>query len=265
MKKILLIALLLCCIALPALAENRVVDEADLFTDAQETILEEKIDAIREKYQMDVAIVTNLSLGGKEVKLFAADFYEEMGWGMGQGKDGLIFLISMGERDYCTVTHGSAIRIFTDWGIDNIHAQVQPCLSDGDYFEGMETFLSCAERYLIQAETGDPYDVSNPVELRSPLARANDVLPVILIGAAVIALIVVLIFKAQMKTVRRKAEASSYVEEGSFALSRRQDIYLYTSTRRRKIETNSGSGRSGGSSTFRSSSGGSFGGRSGKF
>ena len=265
MKMILLIALVLCCAALPALGENRVVDEAGLFTGAQEAILEEKIGAIREKYQMDVAIVTNQSLDGKEVKLFAADFFEAMDYGMGPGKDGLIFLISMGARDYCTVTHGSAIRIFTDWGIDAIHAQVQPYLSDGDYYDGMEKYLSYVERYLIQAETDVPYDVFNQVELRSPLERANDLLFAILIGAAAIALIVVLIFKAQMKTVRRKAEASSYVENGSFHLSRSQDIYLYTTTRRRKIETNSGGRSGGGSTTFRSSSGGSFGGRSGKF
>lgn len=265
MKKILLIALMICCFALPALAEGRVVDEADLFTDSQEAALEAKIAAIQNAYQMDVAIVTNQSLGGKEGKLFAADFFEEMGYGMGADEDGLLFLISMGERDYCTVTHGRAIRIFTDYGIDRMHDQVQPYLSRGDYFAGMEAYLQHAEKYLIQAENGDPYDIGNWVELRSPFQRANDVLPIILIIAAAAALIVTLVLKAQMKTVRRKHAAGDYVEQGSFNLSRRQDIYLYTTTRRRKIENNSGSGGKGGSSTFRSSSGGSFGGRSGKF
>ena len=77
-------------------------------------------------------------------------------------------------------------------------------------------------------------------------------------------LMVMAMLKSQMKTVRRKAAAGDYVEAGSFQLSRRQDIYLYTTTVRRKIESNSGRS-GGGSSTFRSSSGGSFGGRSGKF
>lgn len=272
MKKVLLIALALMCFALPALAENRVVDEADLFTNAQEAILEEKIAAIREEYRMDVAIVTNESLGGREVKRFAADFYDAHGYGLGSGDDGLLFLISMKERDYCTVTQGSAKRIFSDAGIDQIHENVQPYLSRGDYFTGMERYLGHVERYLELAENGAPYGIYIQVQPPSALERANAALPAILIIAAVITLIVILVFKRQMKTVRRQAGALSYVDSGSFNLSRRQDIYLYTTTRRRRIETNSGHGGGGGggrfgggSSTFRSSSGRSFGGRSGKF
>ncbi|MBE5786536.1 MAG: TPM domain-containing protein [Clostridiales bacterium] len=250
MKKGLLIALLLCCIALPALGESRVYDAAGLFTNAQEERLEERIDAIRETYQMDVAIVTNLSLDGKEVKLYAADFFETMGYGYGPEKDGVIFLISMGERDYCTVTHGSAIRIFTDRGIDRIHEHIQPFLSDGQYYTAMNLFLEDTEEALIQGGTAGE--------------SIMEAMPIVLIVSAAITLMVMAMLKNQMKTVRRKAAAGDYVEAGSFQLSRRQDIYLYTTTVRRKIESNSGRS-GGGSSTFRSSSGGSFGGRSGKF
>ena len=101
----------------------------------------------------------------------------------------------------------------------------------------------------------------------TPWGQMVEIAPIILIAAFVIALIVALVLKGQMKSVRRQSGASSYVRDGSFQLTRVQDIYLYTTTHRRKIETNSGnrSGGGGGSSTFRSSSGGSFGGRSGKF
>ena len=100
-------------------------------------------------------------------------------------------------------------------------------------------------------------------------------LPMVLAVGLGVALIVVFILKGQMKTVRRKPDANSYVRDGSFQLTRAQDIYLYTTTTRRKIESdnnhgNHGShgshgGSGGGSSTFTSNSGNSYGGRGGSF
>lgn len=262
MKRVLVFTLLLMLLCLPSMAESRVIDQFDLFTEQEEAVLEQKIEAIRSAYQTDVAIVALSAHTGYDVKVFAADYYEAQDFGMGNNKDGLVFLISMRDRDYCTVTHGSAKRAFTDWGIDQIHEDVQPYLTRGQYFDGMERYLSHVERFLAQAQNGRPYDVRNPVHLKPVSARVAEILPLILGCAAVAAIIVSLRLKSKMKTVRRQAAASSYVRDGSFELTRTQDIYLYTTTTRRKIETSSSSG---GSSSFRSSSGGSYGGRSGKF
>lgn len=266
MKKMLLCSLVLCLLCLPALADtNRVTDDANLFSSMEENLLQRKIDAITAEYAMDVAIVTKDSIGYRSPGLYAADYYDAMGYGVGPGKDGLIFLISMGERDYFTATHGKAIRIFTDYGLDSIHNHMVPELSNGNYFDAMDTYLSDVEQFLADfAETGVPYDWGSSYSLESPLERTMAAAPIIFIVALVIGLITSFSLKGQLKTVRKKQSASSYVTEGSFRLTRSQDIYLYTNTVRRKIETNNGGGH-GGSSTFRSSSGGSFGGRGGKF
>ena len=81
----------------------------------------------------------------------------------------------------------------------------------------------------------------------------------IVFAALAVGLIVALVLKGQMKTVRRKQNAASYVREGSFNLTRAQDLYLYTTTTRRRIESSSGS-RSGGGG-----GGGGHSHRSGKF
>lgn len=266
MKKILLCTLLLCFLCVPALGDTeRVVDDAHLFSAGEETLLQDQIDAIRSAYDMDVAIVTKNSIGYRSPGLYAADFYDEMGYGMGPGKDGLIFLISMAERDYFTATHGKAITIFTDYGLDSIHDHMVSDLSRGFYYDAMETYLSDVAQFLADyQETGVPYDIGNSHSLESPINRMLAVAPLIFFVALAIGLIVAFSLKSQLKTVRKKQNATSYVVEDSFHLSRSQDIYLYTTTVRRKIETDSGSSR-GGSSTFRSSGGGSFGGRGGKF
>ena len=262
MKKFLLILLALLCVSLPAMAGERVIDHADLLSDSEEAALRNDIAAIQSEYGLDVAIAFEDSYSGYSIMRYAADYYEAQGY----DEDGLLFLLTMYEREYTTVPHGAAIQIFTDYGLDAIHENITPYLSAGDYFGAMNRYLRHIRRYIQQAESGEAYDVDNQVTLQTPWERMVEIAPIILIAAFVIALIVALVLKSQMKTVRRQAGAASYVKDGSFQLTRVQDIYLYTTTRRRKIETESSSGgRSGGSSTFRSSSGGSFGGRSGKF
>ena len=263
MKRFLLILLVLLCASLPALAGEYVIDREDLLFSSEEEALRSEIAAIRSDYGLDVAIAFEDSYSGFSIMRYAADYYEAQGY----GEDGLLFLLTMEEREFTTVTQGAAIQIFTDYGLDMIHEDITPYLSDGNYYEAMERYLQHVRRYIEQAQTGEVYDIYNPVTLRTPWERMTEIAPIILIVAFVIALIVALVLKGQMKTVRRQVGAASYVRDGSFQLTRTQDIYLYTTTRRRKIETNSNSGgrSGGGSSTFRSSSGGSFGGRSGKF
>lgn len=268
MKKIFIFVLLLCVFAVPAMANtSRVTDNANLFTAVEEQGLQQRIDGIVQQYGIDVAIVTVNSIGFRSPELYAADFFDKAGYGVGYGKDGILFLISMGDRDYATVTHGKAVYVFTDYGLDQMHAHMQPLLSDGEYYDAMERYLTDAEKYMQNyRQTGTAYDYRNPVQLETPGERLQNAAPFILLAGLGIGLIVSFSLKSQLKSVRRKQNASSYVVNGSFRLTRCQDIYLYTTTTRRKIETNNGGGGGrGGSSTFRSSSGGSFGGRSGKF
>ncbi len=249
-KRLFVLSLLLILLALPALADtSRVADEANLLNAAQEQQLQERIDSIVQQYDIDVAIVTVNSIGYRSPGLYAADFYDEHGYGVGDDRSGLIFLICMGSRDYFTAVTGDAQRIFDQSTRDNIHEDVVPHLSGGRYAKAFEVYLSGVEEAL-QAHT--------------PEGRFRRVAPIILLAGVGIGCIVAFSLKRQLKSVRRKQNAASYVVNGSFQLTRSQDIYLYTTTTRRKIETNYGGGGSGGGS-FSSSSGRSFSGSGGKF
>ena len=249
-KRLFVLSLLLSLLALPALADtSRVADEANLLSAAQEQQLQERIDSIVQQYDIDVAIVTVNSIGYRSPGLYAADFYDEHGYGVGDDRSGLIFLICMGSRDYFTAVTGDAQRIFDQSTRDNIHEDVVPHLSGGRYAKAFEVYLNGVEEAL-QAHT--------------PEGRFRRMAPIILLAGVGIGCIVAFSLKRQLKSVRRKQNAASYVVNGSFQLTRFQDIYLYTTTTRRKIETNYGGGGSGGGS-FRSSSGRSFSGSGGKF
>ncbi|MBQ4638926.1 MAG: TPM domain-containing protein [Clostridia bacterium] len=270
MKKLLILSLILCIMALPALADTRrVVDEVNLLSYFEENVLQEKIDEIVARYDMDVAIVTKNDIGYRAIDVYTADYFENAGYGVGDRQDGLIFLIDMDQRNYFTATHGKAITVFTDYGLDQLHNSMVHYLSSGDYYTAFSRYLDKVESYLENYEqTGKAYDVYNAVSLKAPMERIVEMAPIVFIVALGIGLIVAFSLKSQLKTVRKKQNAASYVQKGSFYLSRSQDIYLYTRTTRRKIETNTGGsshGGRGGSSTFRSSSGRSFGGRGGRF
>ena len=270
MKKFFVLLLALCLFCLPALAESRVTDDAGLLTAEEISALEAEIQSLRDTYQMDFALVTEeySKTAGRAFHVYTSDYFEAHDYGWGANKDGVIFLVSLGERDYAIVTHGQAIQVFTDYGIDQIKADVAPYLSDGDYAQAFSRFLRAARQYLEHYEEADAaYDIDEPVQLLTPGERLAEAAPIVLIVALAAALITAFALKGQLKTVRRRIDAASYVRQGSFQLSRAQDIYLYTTTHRRKIETEShnNGGSGGGSSTFSSSSGGTYGGSSGKF
>lgn len=243
----------------------RLVDQADLLTDSEESDLSDRLDEISERHQFDVVVVTVDSLEGETAVVYADDFYDYNGYGFGDERDGILLLISMEERDWCISTTGYGITAFTDAGQAYISERFVTDLSVGDYAEAFTNFAVLCDAFITQADTGEPYDVDHlpqePFDLVWNLAVA-------LIIAFVISLIVTGIMRGQLKTVHSQSEADNYIKQGSMHLTRKNDLYLYRHVdRRKKAENNSSnrSGNPGGSQTHKSSSGTTHGGSSGKF
>lgn len=243
----------------------RLVDQADLLTDSEESALSDRLDEISERHQFDVVVVTVDSLEGETAVVYADDFYDYNGYGFGDERDGILLLISMEERDWCISTTGYGITAFTDAGQAYISERFVTDLSVGDYAAAFTNFAVLCDAFITQADTGEPYDIDHlpqePFDLVWNLAVA-------LIIAFVISLIVTGIMRGQLKTMHSQSEADNYIKQGSMHLTRKNDLYLYRHVdRRKKAENNSStrSGNPGGSQTHKSSSGTTHGGSSGKF
>ena len=258
MKKVLtvLLALLITLsFAVPAFAEAmpRLVDQADLLTDAQEAALLSKLDTISNKHGMDVVVVTTDTLEGKSPTAYADDFYDYNGY----SEDSILLLVSMEDSDWWISTAGYGITAFTDAGIEYLGNRFVPSLSDGDYTRALEIYADHCDAFITQAKTGDPYDTHNlPKEPFDFLMN----LAICFVIGLVIAAIATAIMKGQLKSVRSQAGASSYVKSGSLNVTHRQDLFLYRDVKRTAKPKDSG-----GSSTHTSSSGRSHGGGGGKF
>ena len=162
-----------------------VVDEANLLNDVEVLELTIEAERISAEYAMDVVIVTVNSIGAKTVRDYAADYYDDTGYGQGPDNSGVMLILAMQSRDWYILTTGGAVRAFTDYGLAKIDEDVIRYLSDGNYEGGFARFLRDAEIFLQQDAAGKPYDANNHVQLKTVGERALAVLPWML-GASVL-------------------------------------------------------------------------------
>ena len=250
-----------------------VVDYSGLMTQSEVNRLEEKIDALWDSCQLDVVIVTVDSLDGKTVQEYADDYYDENPYGYGDDATGILFLLSMGTREWYMSTCGEARYIFTDYGLELLGDTVVPYLSDGDYYEAFDLWLDQIPNLCEAYRNGAPVDgyvqpddyypeSGDEIIYYEKEAKPNHLIS-LLIGA-VVALVVILIMRSQMNTAKPQPHAVDYLKRDTYHLRTCRDLYLYSNVTKVRRSENNGS-KSGGSSVHRSSSGRSHGGRGGRF
>lgn len=265
----LLMAVLVFIMAVPVSAsiqyEGRVLDEAEVLTDSEEEELAEKIDNLIDAYDMDVVILTvedytEYSYDDVDVREFARLFYWENGYGFDDKKSGMILVLSMAERDWYMYIEGDANVAVNDYGSEYITDRMLEQLKDNKFAEGFSGYLDDIELFLKEYAKGKPYGDDHQVVTTERMVKYFG----IAIGVSVVlALIVVLGMKSSMNTAKPKPAAKEYVKQGSFVLTNKQDLYLYSNTTKTAIPKSSSSSGGGGGGRSSGSSGG--GGRGGKF
>jgi len=223
-----------------AAKKSRLVDNADLLSDAEESAILSKLDAKSEEFQCDIVIVTVESTGYKSAEEFADEFYDYNGYGFGEDSDGILFLVNLNEGSWAVSTCGEGEYIIDDFALDEIEEICIPNLSAGNYYSAFINYINITEEYIVDYNT-------------FPLFT-NLVISIIV--GFVVSLVVVSVMKGKLKSVRKQLYAGVYTKENSFEVTQSRDIYLYSHvTRTAKPKNNSHS----------SSSGRSHGGRSGSF
>lgn len=297
MKKCL--SLFLCLLLILALASGvsaespkKIVDDAGLFSDSEIQSLEEKAEELAGKYDIDVVIVTVWSLDGKTSEAYADDYFDYNGYGIGNNYSGVLFLLSMEYRDWAITTHSDGQYALTDYGIQTIFSDIAGHLSKDEYYDAFDLYLNRLEDYFRAFANGDPIDgwadsytgpgsyehgtqeeiVYYPSDNGINAWQIISNLFIALIIGAVVAALVLMILRSQMKTSVPQSGAKFYLKSGSYNLRQQQDMFLYSniSKTRRSEDSGGHSSRSGGhsgggSSSHTSSSGRSHGGGHGKF
>ena len=137
--------------ALPVMADQqRVFDEADLFTAQEEASLEESISRSAEQTPLDLVVVTVLSTGSKDAQTYADDFFDDGGFGVGDDFSGALLLIDMGASEVAVSTTGYGIRLLSDARIDKILDAVVEHLAEGEAAQAAQAFLNMVTDYASQ-------------------------------------------------------------------------------------------------------------------
>ena len=237
---LLLCLLLLTVLVLPVSAKSgQVLDYAVLMSTDEAVSLADHFSDFRNSYGLDIVILTVPNLMNTPIDAFADDFYDNNGY----GEDGLLFLLDIDSRQWYISTSGRASDMLSDGELEKIGEKVVPYFSKGQYYEGFDHFLDILPGYLdIDKEGGINLLLS-------------------LFAGAGIAGIALLVMRSTMNSKNPQRSAAAYTVENSYHLRQHLDLFLYSNVSKRAKPKNDSSD----SSTHRSSSGRTHGGRGGSF
>lgn len=240
-----------------------VVDQMGLLTADQASSLADRLLKVSDKYDFDVVVAVVDALDGKEAHLYAADFFEENGYGRGKN-DGCILLLAMEDRDFGFAALGYGNTAFTEYGQDYLGNFYLPYLKQDMYYEAFMSYGDGVEDFLRMAKAGTPYDKGNipGEEEKEPTSKRGIFGTISVAISALIAKITTGSWKSQLKGVRSERGARKYVRQGSLNLTEQKDVFLYRNTNSVVIpkKTESTQGQS-----FTTSKGSKATGHSGKF
>ncbi|MCR5277827.1 MAG: TPM domain-containing protein [Lachnospiraceae bacterium] len=117
----------------------RVVDDADIFTDAEEIAMEERITELRNELKKDIVVFTDKSSYGLDRSVYCADFYDFNGYGYGSEREGYCLFICMeeGNRGFWTCSTGTESRsIHTERVANALDDVLYEYMKDAKYGEG---------------------------------------------------------------------------------------------------------------------------------
>ena len=250
--------------------KERLLDNADLLTDSQEKELLSTLNSLSEKWKCNIVLLTVNSHNGP-IQDYSDDYFDYNGFGADYNNSGILFMLSMEDREWAISTCGSAIQAFTDYGQEYLVNNMMPYLRNGDYSGAFNQYATTCDYLLSLYSKGTPYDVGY-----KPPKTTEEILQYLLISiliGLVTALFPILGMKSQLKTVKTATNAFNYQSTLGLKLKVKSDNYIRTTVSKVPIPKNDGNsggggGRSssfGGSSTHVSSSGTTHGGSHGHF
>lgn len=243
---VLLALTLLVCLSVTALAEDyfwHITDNAGILTEDEAFQFETYAEAVSWAHDVGVYVVTidNYEDYYDSAYETAWQFYHGLALGEGSDRDGIILLLSMDNRQFATFVYGpKASYAFDEHGVVMLNDCFLDDFHNDDWASGVNHFIAGCDDYLSKADAGHP-------------VRRDPTGPILLIAGAsmLFALIVCLMLKGKMKSVRAGTHANAYIS-GDLNVTASRDQFTHTTETRTKIEHES----SGSSSSSESGGGG---------
>jgi uncharacterized protein len=246
---------------------EKVYDQARLFSEEEQSELNEQARALSEQTQMDVVIVTTNDSLGKSSSQYALDYYDEHGFGYQGTLDGILYLLNMDEREVYIFTRDKGTDYIDDLRVEQLLDLIYPLLVDQQYYKSAQTFLEEVrsmmaagppeEYHGVQSgESGYAYTEDSEISSGGPGGLAEKLGIYLLISLAIGGIVVGLM--AMGNKGRSTVNARTYLQDNSFIMTHSRDRHYNTIVTQQKIQQNNNN--NGGSSLSGGSGGGGSGG-----
>lgn len=136
-----------------------VFDQVGLLLPNQVLSLESDAATLSKRLRMDLVIVTADDTEGKTSQTYANEFFQSNGFGQGDSKSGVLFLIDIANRQVTLSTSGRAARLLENEGVQSILDRAAPLMETQDYHKAAKAFLE-AMREFIRPETNYVVDLA---------------------------------------------------------------------------------------------------------
>lgn len=196
------------------------VDDAKLLTKEEKKDIKDALEAVEEKYQVRVAIVTVKSTGGKETGKYANQVLDKA---YTDGENGnMVLVLAMDTRDaYISTNNAMRTKITDEAGIDYLFDGFHQQLKDDQYAEAFLAYAARVDEMLAYYQTeGTPYDPDADIDFYMAFGLA-------LIMALIFGFVVRYSLIASMSNVRRQTAADAYLVKKSFHLTDQNDTFLF--------------------------------------
>lgn len=266
----------------------KVRDEAELLTQEEEHTLATKINKISSKYQIDIVLATEYDKTASTIQDEADLIYDNNGYGIGENRDGILFLVAKNPGEWAISTSGNAISMFSDYDLECLGGSAASrYFSGGDFYQGFDLYLSSLEETLDRTQNADTQtanaskDVNNKEQTSKPTSShketdteieetsqksKNHLVPALIAGF-IITVITMSVMTSGMKTANMQNNANAYKQPDAASRIQKKDVFLTTNITKRPIPKDPPQNTSSKTKTtvHRSSSGRTHGGSSGSF
>lgn len=241
-----------------------VMDENGLLTTEQAEKLEEMAAECSESSGCGVYLVIvddYETLTGEYLDYRAAEkIYEDRNLGFGTNKDGIMLMMSMNDRHLYLLANGVGTDSLSESENEDLRQSITKRFKDDEWYEGFCEYIEKAAGYLyLNASKNSDFDYDSPVYSSYKLKSRLLGIGMCFVIGFVVALIVVFVLKAQLRSVAQETDAANYIDKDGLNLSKSYDRFTHrTRTRVYDPPSKSDSGSSSGGSSGYSGGGNDF-------
>ncbi len=206
----------------------KVYDYASVLTSNEEKMLRESVTNYINKNNIDMVLVTVKHHTKDTTESYAKDFYNQNNFGIGNTKDGIIFVIdfTFENTNFYILPFGESKKIYDNNRINNILNNIYS-KDNLKYYDHFQIFIKDASEYI---NSGLPTNSNNNSRNKNLIIKKIILFIVLFAISLIISTFIMLFLIIKSKKSVKNKYISNYVKNDSLIIDRENDKFITTHT-----------------------------------